>query len=438
MANKYYSPATADGQVLWRSEFDLIESGFNTVESDWNSINSRVTALEASMSGYGTQIATNTTNIASLNTSLNAHTANADAHTQYVKVTVYNGHVSANLHLPGGGEVGQSLIKNSTSDYDASWGVPASVIQQWGASITGTGAAETDLNAMDFTGHPEADATITTALLISSDDLVYFAHNGTTYVWVGPKDTTVGLGGAHTAVAADLSSVGTGDHSLLTNLTASDAHPQTSIGGRGADATLEADQISQDGRLTTLETFDIDHTTPATVPDPHAQYLATANAQSVFAFSAYGSMWMASPTAFADISAAYQTITTFDSSTATPSGVTLDTATDTFTVTNEGEYCVSITISLSHNSDVLARSTTVRLYNVTDAAVGRSMTLHTPPNVTGTTCSVTLSIPFDSAIITDTYRLEIGGNSSYTSVNIEVLNLAIWNVGTYVGTIPGE
>jgi hypothetical protein len=149
-------------------------------------------------------------------------------------------------------------------------------------------------------------------------------------------------------------------------------------------------------------------------------------------------MWMASPTAFADISAAYQTITTFDSSTATPSGVTLDTATDTFTVTNEGEYCVSITISLSHNSDVLARSTTVRLYNVTDAAVGRSMTLHTPPNVTGTTCSVTLSIPFDSAIITDTYRLEIGGNSSYTSVNIEVLNLAIWNVGTYVGTIPGE
>lgn len=69
--------------------------------------------------------------------------------------------------------------------------------------VSGTGDIVTDFNAMDWTGH-QYSGTPASAFFIPANSVTFFAHNDVTFVWYGPKDVNVGLGGDYTAVAADL------------------------------------------------------------------------------------------------------------------------------------------------------------------------------------------------------------------------------------------
>ena len=147
----------------------------------------------------------------------------------------------------------------------------------YGATITddaGDGTPHGDLNATNFTGHPYAEGT---ALRIQANAVVTFGHKAIAYLWTGPSDVTVGIGGSHTAVATDLTPIGTADHALLVNREAANAHPQSAV------TSLVTDQQTQDNRLTSLEQHPPLQTNPHQVthdqlvgispePDPHPQY----------------------------------------------------------------------------------------------------------------------------------------------------------------------
>ena len=154
---------------------------------------------------------------------------------------------------------------------------PEPEVVSYGASITfnaGDGTPHGDLNATDFTGHQYAAGT---ALTILSNAVVTFGHNAIGYIWTGPTGVTVGLGGSHTAVATDLTPIGTADHNILTNRNLADQHPTAAI------TNLDNDQAVQDSRLTTLEQHPPRTDNPHQVthdqlvgqspePDPHPVY----------------------------------------------------------------------------------------------------------------------------------------------------------------------
>ena len=158
-------------------------------------------------------------------------------------------------------------------------------VVSYGASITadvGDGSAAGDLNATDFTGHPYSNATTPTSLDILINSVVTFEHKSVAYLWNGPRNVTVGVGGTHTAVATDLTPIGTADHSLLSNRTIADQHPTSAI------TNLDNQQATQDANIQTnannLATHIADTSNPHVVnhsqlpdvdPDtsnPHPQY----------------------------------------------------------------------------------------------------------------------------------------------------------------------
>ncbi len=124
-------------------------------------------------------------------------------------------------------------------------------VETYGALVSGTGNVWDDVNANDFTGEEYAgvDGCASTALSIKTNSIVFFAHNGVSYIWLGPTGVCVGLGGTYTSVQGDYGPLGTGDHSILTNRDQADAHPQTAIEGRGSATDLQADQLEQDQNL---------------------------------------------------------------------------------------------------------------------------------------------------------------------------------------------
>jgi len=81
-----------------------------------------------------------------------------------------------------------------------------SAVGSWSAATTVNtgGAIEDDVNAEDWTGHPNADTTVTTALLLDEGSIIYFGNDtNTSYLWAGPKGVTVGAGGGYTALPGD-------------------------------------------------------------------------------------------------------------------------------------------------------------------------------------------------------------------------------------------
>lgn len=121
----------------------------------------------------------------------------------------------------------------------------------YGSLVPGTGNVWDDVNANDFTGeeYAGADGCASTALSIKDNAVVFFGHNGVSYIWLGPTSVCVGTGGTYTSTSGDYGPLGTGDHSALSNRDVADSHPQTAIGGRGSTADLQADQLEQDQNL---------------------------------------------------------------------------------------------------------------------------------------------------------------------------------------------
>ena len=130
-------------------------------------------------------------------------------------------------------------------------GEDTSEVLVYGSLIPGTGNVWDDVNANDFTGEEYAgvDGCASTALSIKDNAIVFFGHNGVSYIWLGPTSVCVGTGGTYTSTSGDYGPLGTGDHSALSNRDVADSHPQTAIGGRGGAADLQADQLAQDQNL---------------------------------------------------------------------------------------------------------------------------------------------------------------------------------------------
>jgi len=79
-------------------------------------------------------------------------------------------------------------------------------VGSWSAvtTVNTGGAIEADVNAEDWTGHPNADTGTTSALFMDEQSVVYFGNDtNTAYLWGGPKGVTVGLGGSYVATSAD-------------------------------------------------------------------------------------------------------------------------------------------------------------------------------------------------------------------------------------------
>lgn len=141
-----------------------------------------------------------------------------------------------------GGAPGNSSGPGFYYYYDGSWSyIGGAEVVTYGAVIPGTGNVWDDVNAYDFTGHPYASGS---CLAILPNAIVTFGHNGISYLYEGPRDVCIGLGGDYATVQDDYAPLGTGDHSILINRDAADAHPMSAVTG------LMADQTRQDEDLT--------------------------------------------------------------------------------------------------------------------------------------------------------------------------------------------
>ncbi len=143
----------------------------------------------------------------------------------------------------------------------------------------GNGTVEGDTNATDFTAQLG-----TTYWQVDSTDLVTVMHKLVAYLYIGPKDVRIGVGGNYVTTAGDFAAVGTADHNLLNNRSLADQHPTSAITGLDAAQTTQDNNIAQNTSDIAQNTSDIaqnatdiaqnttDISDHVSAPDPHPQY----------------------------------------------------------------------------------------------------------------------------------------------------------------------
>lgn len=328
-------------------------------------------------------------------------------------------------------------------------------VDVFSATITddaGDGSAHGDLNATDFTGHPNA---VGTALSIETDNLVTFAHKVVAYLWTGPVPVSVGSGGTHTAVAGDLTPIGTADHNLLDNRDLLDQHPQSAVTGLVADqgvqdgrlGTLETradetdtEQGTQDGRLDTLETradeADTEQGTQGGRLDAlELGKLNRSTAFSTFVFAGYLGLESPIDSPFPDLGVAWQDIGIMTIEGVPGRGVTF-LGNGQFTVDVDGIYFLATSGTFEHNSSNQGRITRARIYNYTDGVGDVGIVFGTGRNAEATSLVATGFFDIGAGEVGKTLGLQIGNGDTYTSVNFQTMAAQIFNVGIWQGTPP--
>lgn len=349
----------------------------------------------------------------------------------------------------------------------------------------GNGTVEGDCNATDFTGQNYA---VGTALELLINGSITFGHKDVAYSWIGPQDTTVGLGGALTALSSHFAPLGTGDHAILNNRDLADQHPQSAITGLVADqntqdgrlntqdgrldnldteqvvqdgrlAGIDADQITQnsrldgidagqatqDGRLdghdtsiTALQQWDLDHVNQAVKSDPHLQYALESTVASLFTPALLFGMRYSDNDPMNDIGITWQPIDGFDElSFDTPIGFNWSLGSGTFEFLNTGDYIVSLSGALTHNESNGSRHLFFRFFNVTKGVPsGFEFRSDTGRNTEGTPVKESFGVTIAATEVGDSFRAEIGGTAdSYSSVVMETCSLTIMNAGLWAGTL---
>jgi len=109
----------------------------------------------------------------------------------------------------------------------------------------------------------------------------------------------------------------------------------------------------------------------------------------------------------------------FDSSTITPYGCTMDTATNTFTIDFAGIWQESVSVFFAHDSSNNGRSVRFRVWNVTQGSEEGGVTIGIGRNVEDSNTSFQVMTRFLNADTGDSYRWEIGPNDgTVNSVDI--------------------
>jgi len=105
------------------------------------------------------------------------------------------------------------------------------VVEYGALAVDGGGDIVSDINTTDFSFH-EYSLESDTFLTVLTNHIVTFGNGGgTAYRYFGPKNVTIGSGGAYTVLPEDLQASGTDDHSTLQNRSVADAHPIAAITG---------------------------------------------------------------------------------------------------------------------------------------------------------------------------------------------------------------
>lgn len=269
-----------------------------------------------------------------------------------------------------------------------------------------------DVNATNFTSQIG-----TTSLFVTSAMVVTIAHKGVAYLYQGPRNVALGVGGDYVTTAADYTALGTNDHDLLTNRNASDQHAQSAITG------LLADQAQQDQNL-------VDHETD---PDPHMQYTLESEAEARYVYAGYGGIQVDIQQAALDILAnSWITITAWDTPTlSTPRGVVQDVINDGLRVSRAGLWLTAMRLSVQHDPVNAGRVMTVRLNNVTKNLPGRTYFIPTGRNNEGTNVIMPgFLLDVAPSAVNDLFQVQLGGLDGYTNIVILDGHFEL----TYVGT----
>ena len=88
-----------------------------------------------------------------------------------------------------------------------------------------------------------------------------------------------------------------------------------------------------------------------------------------------------------------------------------------------GVYSLALTMSLTHNETPQGRESEIRIWNVTGSASVGSIRYPTGRNSPGSFASTTLILNITEAMLTNQYRIELGGGDTYSSVVVDTLRL---------------
>lgn len=141
--------------------------------------------------------------------------------------------------------------------------------------------------------------------------------------------------------------------------------------------------------------------------------------------AAQGSMYLATPEAGSDITGAFQIIDHYDTIGMTARGCTLNTSTGEFTLGVVGSWLMLIRVNLTHNESNSGRETFIRLFNVSESTASASAPIAIGRNTPGTSDTPVLAFDFVASQIGDTYRVEIGGGDTLTTVTWEAANVVL-------------
>ena len=329
-------------------------------------------------------------------------------------------------------------------------GTDVVVVSMSATADAGNGTVEGDINATDFTGQPYA---VGTAIQLPPNCIVRAYHKDVGYDYTGPRDTTVGLGGAYVTTAGDYQPTGIGSHSLLSDLDADD-HPQYFNAARGdaryypqgqvdgKDAALQAQidtnaskNAEQDGRLSANETSIAANAAAIALNASNLEWMYDLFLD-IFVIAVKGGARMVTSTPFADLGAGWQTLDLFDAETIIPTGVTINLVANTFSVDEESEVLMQVTGAFSHAALNAGRETFLRLFNVTKGSAEAGVPIGTGRNAEITNMAASAAFLVDATVVGDVFRVEIGGGDAYTAVEFEQFSLTITSAGPWLGPRP--
>ena len=160
-------------------------------------------------------------------------------------------------------------------------------------------------------------------------------------------------------------------------------------------------------------------------------------ALEVLAYAAYGGLYRSdvAPQGPLAIGAGWTTVE-FDASTvATPRGMTVDVANNTFAITLAGVYSLNFSIGLEHDESQQGREFNWRVWDTVDADQLFVRTIGTGRNQAVTTYAKHIQFELAEADVGHPLRIDVGGGSDYVIVEWQDAEISVSGVGEYRGTL---